>query len=525
MRGHPGDSLVESPISDSRLQHLRHVWQALGRDDPLWAVLSQADKRGGRWQRDEFFATGRAEVEYQLARLAVDGVPRARRLALDFGSGAGRLSRALAAHFDKVVGVDVSPSMVEVARRLNADLANLDFRENASARLHGIADASVDFVFSHLVLQHIPAPLALGYVEEFFRVLAPGGATVFQFVAGTDDSRRGRLFALASNRWLNPVRRIAWRRREVFEMHALDEAALQQVLARHPRLRLLHACDDHAAGPGWRGRRWTVVNEASPPLRLEVDGRALYVDPRDEQIGAALAAGDAHEPHVARALRTHLASGDVVLDVGANLGVFSLLAAACVGPTGRVIAVEPLAANRALLARSAQDNGFGQIQLIAAAASDASGTLELRTHPSTSNSARPAAAGARLRAAGGSTVTVPALALDEVLAGLARLDLVKVDIVGMEPLALRGLERTLRRLRPVLLTEFHPWAIERASAGDPRAFLDWLLAIYPVLTILHRDGGQERCEEAAGVMAAWQAANEAAAMDGRLHLDLLLVPG
>jgi len=516
-----------APVPDPQsrhLEHLRHVWQALGRDDPLWAVLSQADKRGGRWQRDEFFATGDAEVDYQLARLAVDDLPRERRFALDFGSGAGRLSRALARRFGKVLGLDVSSSMIEVARRLNADIDHLEFRENASARLEGVADASVDFVFSHIVLQHIPATLALGYVDEFFRVLAPGGVAVFQFVAGTDRSRRGRLFKLASNRWLNPMRRVAWRRREVFEMHTLEESALHACLARHPQLRLLHACDDHAAGPGWHGRRWSVVNEAAPPLRIERDGRVLYVDAADEQIGAALVAGREHEPHVARALRRYLAKGDVVLDVGANIGVFSLLAAECVGPAGRVVAVEPLAANRVLLARSAQESGFRQIELVSGAASDRPGVIELRVHPTTSNSARPEAAGPRLLGAEGATVAVPAVVLDEALAGLDRLDLVKIDIVGMEPLALRGLARSLWSWRPVLLTEFHPWAIGRVEGGDPTAFLEWLLGFYPGFVVLHRDGRQERCAGAADVMAVWQAANAAAGMDGRLHLDLLLLP-
>ena len=51
--------------------------------------------------------------------LAARGLPRARALALDFGCGAGRLSRALAAHFEHVVGVDVSASMIETARALN----------------------------------------------------------------------------------------------------------------------------------------------------------------------------------------------------------------------------------------------------------------------------------------------------------------------------------------------------------------------------------------------------------------------
>src|SRR5687768_12932320 len=61
----------ESPIPNPesrhfqsrQLEHLRRVWQTLGRDDPMWAVLSHADKRGGRWDPEEFLATGEVEVD------------------------------------------------------------------------------------------------------------------------------------------------------------------------------------------------------------------------------------------------------------------------------------------------------------------------------------------------------------------------------------------------------------------------------------------------------------------------------
>jgi FkbM family methyltransferase len=512
----------QSPIP--ALEHLRRVWQALGHDDPLWAVLSQPDKRGGRWQREAFLATGQLEIDTQLAALAPDGFPHGHDLALDFGCGAGRLSRALAAHFRRVIGVDVSASMVQAAQALNADIGNVEFRENASPRLERIADASVDFVFSHITLQHIPAVLAAGYVEEFFRVLAPGGAAVFQFVSGGDASLRGRLFAATPNGWLNPLRRLLWRRRAVFEMHALAEATLRERLARHPALRLLAAFDDGAAGPGWHGRRWVVVNEAPPPARIERDGIVLYADPADAQIGAPLLAGTAHEPHVERALRECLRPGDAVLDIGANIGVFSLLAAGLVGAHGRVIAVEPLARNRALLARSAQANGYAQVEIIAAAAADRAGLLELRTHPSTSNSAVPAAAGERLREAQGCSVTVPAVVLDEALGALERLDLVKIDVTGLEPRALRGLERNLARFRPILLSEFHPWAIERASVLAPLDYLRWLRTLYPAITVLYRDGTRERCVEPEAVLASWRRENAAAGLGERLQLDLLLDP-
>ncbi len=509
-------------IKDAQLAKLRRVWGALGQDDPLWAVLSQSDKRGGRWQADEFLATGQIEIDSQLAALAISGLPLQRDIALDFGCGAGRLSRALASHFNRVIGVDVSATMVAAARALNADIANIEFIENAASELSGIDDESVDFVFSHITLQHIPARLAIGYVEEFLRVLAPGGVAVFQFVDGSDASWRGRLFGLASNRWLNPLRRLLWRRRDVFEMHVLAESELRDRLAEHPAIHLLAALDDGAAGAGWRGRRWSVVNRDEPPQRVECEGYALFAYSSDLHISAPIIAGAEHEPHVATVLRERLGEGDVVLDVGANIGNFTMLAASRVGRGGRVIAVEPIARNRQLIRRAVQANAFDQVQIIAGAASDRAGTIQLRTHPETSNSATLSAAGDRLRERRGSSRTLPTLALDDHLGGLERLDLLKIDIEGMEPLALRGLEHTITRLRPILLSEFHPWAIERATATDPIDYLRWLRRFYPAITILHRNGSRQRCVEPEAVMQVWREENQRAGLGDRLHLDLLL---
>lgn len=255
--------LMSGQSENAQLEQLRRVWAVLGREDPLWAVLSRADKRGGRWNVDEFLATGRSEIDGQLALLADWNLPRQWRRALDFGCGAGRLTRALAAHFGEAIGIDVSPSMIAKARSLNADLGNLRFLENPSAKLDAVADASIDLVYSCMTLQHIPADLALGYVAEFLRVLAPGGVAAFQFVGGTDRSWRGRLFSALPNRWLNPLRRVAWRRQAVFEMHVLEESRLQDLLARDCALRLLAAVDDGAAGPGWSSRRWYLTRDAS----------------------------------------------------------------------------------------------------------------------------------------------------------------------------------------------------------------------------------------------------------------------
>jgi 2-polyprenyl-3-methyl-5-hydroxy-6-metoxy-1,4-benzoquinol methylase len=99
--------------------------------------------------------------------------------ALDFGSGAGRLSRALAGRFESVVGADLSSTMVAEARRLNTDISNLRFEHMASRGLPSLPSKSFDFVYSRLVLQHIEPAFALEYIRDFVRVLRDGGVAMF----------------------------------------------------------------------------------------------------------------------------------------------------------------------------------------------------------------------------------------------------------------------------------------------------------------------------------------------------------
>jgi FkbM family methyltransferase len=513
------------PNPESRipaLDHLRETWQTLGREDPLWAVLSHADKRGNRWRADEFLETGRAEIAAHMQVLDALGIPAERRLALDFGCGAGRLTRALAPQFDRAIGVDVSNSMIAAARALNNDIDNVSFVENASPQLATIADGCVDLVYSNMTLQHIPTELALDYIDEFYRVLAPGGVALFHFVAGTDESLRGRLYERMSNRWMNPLRRIAWRRSAVFEMHSLDENVMRERLAQFPMLELINATHDASAGPGWRGRRWYVVNRDEMPIGVAMDGYSIEARRSDVHIGAALIEGRGHDAHVAKALEAALSHGATFVDVGANIGIFTALGARLVGVEGRVIAIEPIARNRALIDRTIARNGFENVRVIAAAASDRAGEIELRTHPSTSNSATLPAAGERLRSEGGAAARVATIALDDALGDLDRVDVVKIDVEGMEPRVVRGMQRLIARFRPMLIVEFHPWAIERASGESADVFLDELAPYYAHIDVLHRDGTRESCADAAAVMRAWRAFNERIGLDGLAPLDIEL---
>jgi ubiquinone/menaquinone biosynthesis C-methylase UbiE len=74
--------------------------------------------------------------------------------------------------------------MIAHARRLNAGRENLDWVHNPQRGLPDIDDASIDFIYTRLVLQHISTAAALGYLSEFARVLAPHGLLVFQYPCG-----------------------------------------------------------------------------------------------------------------------------------------------------------------------------------------------------------------------------------------------------------------------------------------------------------------------------------------------------
>lgn len=186
------------PVS---LDQLQDDWTRLGKEDPLWAVYVAPGTKGGKWDVDAFFDLGRTEVDAALAELKTLGLTPQTRKALDFGCGVGRLSQALAAHVDQVVGIDISPTMLEKARELDVQLGRskgrITYLLNEKPDLSVIETGSVDIVYSSLVLQHMPPEYARGYLREFVRVLAPGGVAIFQVASRPTMSVKGLVFRLA----------------------------------------------------------------------------------------------------------------------------------------------------------------------------------------------------------------------------------------------------------------------------------------------------------------------------------------
>ncbi len=156
-------------------------WNDLAKEDALWAIHTHPERRFGKWNVDEFFATGEADVAEFMGSVEKLGYPIRREAALDFGCGVGRLTRALGKHFEHVIGVDISTTMVDKAKEFNAEYPQCEFVANQEDHLHIFADNSFDFIGTKWVLHHLPErSLVENYVREFIRILRPGGLLIFQ---------------------------------------------------------------------------------------------------------------------------------------------------------------------------------------------------------------------------------------------------------------------------------------------------------------------------------------------------------
>src|SRR6266849_2895466 len=140
--------------SMNALSRVRHQWTTLGERDPFWAILSETDKKDGGWDQTAFFQTGIDEIE-EVLRTARSLAPVRSGLAVDFGCGVGRLSQALAMHFQRVVGVDIAASMLRTAVVLNRFPDRCEYLHNIAADLSVLPERSADFIYSSITLQHV----------------------------------------------------------------------------------------------------------------------------------------------------------------------------------------------------------------------------------------------------------------------------------------------------------------------------------------------------------------------------------
>ena len=243
----------------------QEYWDRHAASDPLWTVLAFPDKSGGRWTLHEFMKTGEREIALLYHRVRELQLKLPAWRALDFGCGVGRLTQALARRQERVVGADISPVMIDLARRLNRYGDRAQYVCTADAGLDTLEPAAFDCVYSNIVLQHVPPDVSVQYLGEFFRLLAPGGLLVFQLPSHKDSPRNAEIKAMPDTAYRASIELAAPVSRNV-------AAAAQFAVSLKVQNTSDHTWQQPDVGPLAVGNHW--LDATGELMLVQDDGRA-----------------------------------------------------------------------------------------------------------------------------------------------------------------------------------------------------------------------------------------------------------
>ena len=196
----------------------------------------------------------------------------------------------------------------------------------------------------------------------------------------------------------------------------------------------------------------------------EAPGLRMFLQPDDPVLTREIQSTGLWQPNQTHWIARQLKPGDTFVDVGANVGYYTLLASHLVGATGRVVAFEPDPTAFAILERNVRLNGLENVTLEQKAASNEPGTVELFVDAENAGNHR------IFRGEEGEGIEVEAVKLDNYFKGPGRafdtVDFIKIDTPGAESVVLEGISR-MRQKNPQLrmALELRPWALEEQGFG------------------------------------------------------------
>ena len=200
------------------------------------------------------------------------------------------------------------------------------------------------------------------------------------------------------------------------------------------------------------------------PRQVKVRGHRMWLDDRDT---LELGTHGVYEPMETALLEKELKEGQTFVDIGANIGYYTLIAAGRVGPGGKVYAFEPDPANFRLLQKNVETNGYTNVVLVNKAVSDKNGKLRLYLNPANRGDHR-----VYDSKDGRQSLEIGTVALDRFFKTLDRkIHFIKMDIQGAEASAFAGMKGLVRANKGLkLVTEFSPASLKLAG-NDPAKYV------------------------------------------------------
>ena len=236
-----------------------------------------------------------------------------------------------------------------------------------------------------------------------------------------------------------------------------------------------------------RGVLWTVVHQiyenpytkavVSPvvnffkPESLIIGGHRMYIDKDDRVISLELILSGKWEKFEASLFEQNIKPGNIVIDIGAHIGYYTLIAAKRVGPKGKVYAFEPLPKNFELLKKNVEVNGYKNVVLVNKAVSNKNGKSKLFLSNEDNFGDQ------RIYDPEGNrrSTSIRTIKLDTFFKNKEkRINVIKMDIQGSEVKALTGASEVLRKNKKMkILTEFWPRGLY-LSGSSGRDYLELL---------------------------------------------------
>lgn len=267
---------------------------------------------------------------------------------------------------------------------------------------------------------------------------------------------------------------VRWAYQLFLDREPESAAVVQQFLSacattRDLRRALMSSAEFRAANPEtlfFTPKSAKVITEIGHGIRL-------FVDLSDTAIGGNVVLG-AYEKPETQWIEARVKAGDTVVDIGANIGYFTMLMAHAVGPSGRVLAFEPVNENADLLERSVAENHYhDRVVTYRMAVGKTTGQAALATlslEAGSQNSGGSFLLERSTMPLGHERRSVPVSRLDDIPFG-DRVKLIKIDVEGAEPLVFEGAMRLLREDAPWILSEINAVQLQRVSGVTPRELI------------------------------------------------------
>ena len=286
--------------------------------------------------------------------------------------------------------------------------------------------------------------------------------------------------------------------------HDVDEAAAGD-LAQVSTIRKMLGTIEHQVAP----TTFSVQLGAEDALRCTVGGVEILCDVADAAVTPGLRSGE-YERHLTAVFERYCTPGMTVVDVGANLGYYSLLASKLVGSSGRVVALEPSSENCRLMLSSLRLGGVTNVHVIPVACDRVTGWGYYSTHVGSNGGliddhdllSHPG-------------VVVPTFRLDDLVEG--PVGFLKMDVEGAEGRVVAGATQLIERDRPIITTELKDEMLRRVSGTSVADYLGYFEGLGYTPSLLEKATAAEKAYPSVrALLADWG--------DGDQLRDVLLVP-